>query len=59
MHFQPGQAELVRCVRGSILDVVVDIRRRSFGQWESAPAPCHRQAIYAKLESIHPLAVAD
>jgi dTDP-4-dehydrorhamnose 3,5-epimerase len=38
MHFQPGQSKLVRCVRGAILDVVVDIRRGStqFGQWESA-----------------------
>ena len=37
MHFQPGQAKLVRCVRGSILDVLVDIRpgSPSFGQWES------------------------
>jgi dTDP-4-dehydrorhamnose 3,5-epimerase len=26
MHFQPGQAKLVRCVRGAILDVIVDIR---------------------------------
>jgi dTDP-4-dehydrorhamnose 3,5-epimerase len=36
MHFQPGQAKLVRCARGSILDVVVDIRRGSpqFGHWE-------------------------
>ncbi len=36
MHFQPGQAKLVRCARGSILDVVVDIRRGSpdFGRWE-------------------------
>lgn len=39
MHFQVGQgaAKLVRCARGSILDVVVDIRRGSptFGEWES------------------------
>ena len=37
MHFQPGQAKLVRCARGAILDVVVDIRRGSpqFGQWEA------------------------
>jgi dTDP-4-dehydrorhamnose 3,5-epimerase len=36
MHFQPGQAKLIRCVRGAILDVLVDIRPRSpqFGQWE-------------------------
>jgi dTDP-4-dehydrorhamnose 3,5-epimerase len=37
MHFQPGQAKLVRCTRGAILDVIVDIRRGSpqFGVWES------------------------
>lgn len=36
MHYQPGQSKLVRCARGVILDVVVDIRRGSpqFGQWE-------------------------
>jgi dTDP-4-dehydrorhamnose 3,5-epimerase len=36
MHFQPGQAKLVRCARGSILDVLVDIRVGSpqFGEWE-------------------------
>jgi dTDP-4-dehydrorhamnose 3,5-epimerase len=36
MHFQPGQAKLVRCVRGAIFDVVVDIRPGSpqFGRWE-------------------------
>jgi dTDP-4-dehydrorhamnose 3,5-epimerase len=36
MHFQPGQAKLVRCVRGAIFDVVVDIRPDSltFGAWE-------------------------
>jgi dTDP-4-dehydrorhamnose 3,5-epimerase len=37
MHFQSGMAKLVRCVRGSILDVVVDIRPESpaFGRWEA------------------------
>jgi dTDP-4-dehydrorhamnose 3,5-epimerase len=36
MHFQPGQAKLVRCARGSIFDVIVDIRpgSASFGSWE-------------------------
>jgi dTDP-4-dehydrorhamnose 3,5-epimerase len=36
MHFQPGQAKLVRCVRGAIFDVLVDIRTGSpqFGEWE-------------------------
>jgi dTDP-4-dehydrorhamnose 3,5-epimerase len=36
MHFQPGQAKLVRCVRGAIFDAIVDIREGSpgFGSWE-------------------------
>lgn len=39
MHYQVGSgiAKLVRCARGAILDVVVDLRRGSphFGHWES------------------------
>ena len=37
MHFQPGMSKLIRCVRGSIVDVLVDIRRESatYGQWEA------------------------
>jgi dTDP-4-dehydrorhamnose 3,5-epimerase len=39
MHFQVGDgiSKLVRCPRGAILDVVVDIRRGSptFGHWEA------------------------
>jgi dTDP-4-dehydrorhamnose 3,5-epimerase len=39
IHFQtaPGQAKLVRCARGSIVDVAVDLRRDSgtYGQWEA------------------------
>jgi dTDP-4-dehydrorhamnose 3,5-epimerase len=38
LHFQtsPGQAKLVRCPRGRIFDVAVDLRRDSpgFGRWE-------------------------
>jgi dTDP-4-dehydrorhamnose 3,5-epimerase len=38
LHFQtePGQAKLVRCGRGRIWDVAVDLRRGSstYGQWE-------------------------
>ena len=37
MHFQPGMAKLLRCPRGAILDVLVDIRSGSptFGRWEA------------------------
>jgi dTDP-4-dehydrorhamnose 3,5-epimerase len=39
MHFQPGQAKLVRCARGAIVDVIADIRpgSPSFGSWEAFP----------------------
>jgi dTDP-4-dehydrorhamnose 3,5-epimerase len=37
MHFQPGMAKLVRCARGAVLDVLVDVRPGSpaFGRWEA------------------------
>jgi dTDP-4-dehydrorhamnose 3,5-epimerase len=40
VHFSdvpPGQAKYITCVRGAVLDVVVDIRTGSptFGQWEA------------------------
>ena len=40
MHFQKsvaGQAKLVRVITGSVLDVVIDIRKNSptYGQWEA------------------------
>jgi dTDP-4-dehydrorhamnose 3,5-epimerase len=36
MHYQPGMAKLIRCARGAIFDVLVDLRRSSpgFGRWE-------------------------
>jgi dTDP-4-dehydrorhamnose 3,5-epimerase len=38
LHFQtsPGQAKLVRCLRGRVWDVAVDLRRDSptYGRWE-------------------------
>ncbi len=36
LHVQPGMAKLVRCARGEIFDVVVDVRPGSaaFGRWE-------------------------
>jgi dTDP-4-dehydrorhamnose 3,5-epimerase len=58
MHFSigEGQAKLVRCARGSIFDVVVDIRRGSptFGQWEGHDLDdeSHRQ-LYVPLGFAH------
>ena len=52
LHFSdvpPGQAKYVQCVRGAVLDVVVDIRVGSatFGQWDSVLLDdVDRRAIY-------------
>jgi dTDP-4-dehydrorhamnose 3,5-epimerase len=49
LHFQtsPGQAKLVRCLRGRIWDVAVDLRRDSptYRRWEGHELDdeCHRQ----------------
>ena len=49
LHFQlrPGQAKLVRCARGTIWDVAVDLRRDSptYRRWEGVPLSdeIHRQ----------------
>jgi dTDP-4-dehydrorhamnose 3,5-epimerase len=58
MHFQlgDGQAKLVRCARGAVLDVVVDVRRESptFGRWEAATLDdeLHRQ-LYVPVGFAH------
>lgn len=52
VHFAdipPGQAKYVMCLRGAILDVVVDIRTGSptFGRWDSARLDeGNRRAVY-------------
>jgi dTDP-4-dehydrorhamnose 3,5-epimerase len=62
IHFQtePGQAKLVRCARGSIFDVAVDLRRGSptFGQWEGQVLDdeAHRQ-LYVPVGFGHGFAV--
>jgi dTDP-4-dehydrorhamnose 3,5-epimerase len=52
VHFAsvpPGQAKYVTCVRGAVLDVIVDIRvgSPSFGRWESVRLDdTDRQAVF-------------
>src|SRR4051794_33521147 len=58
MHFSigAGQAKLVRCARGRILDVVVDLRRASptYGEWESVELDDERaQQLYIPVGFAH------
>jgi dTDP-4-dehydrorhamnose 3,5-epimerase len=58
MHFQIGQgaAKLVRCARGAIVDVVVDLRRGSptFGDWEAFELTEHNlRSIYCPIGFAH------
>ncbi|MEN3305710.1 MAG: dTDP-4-dehydrorhamnose 3,5-epimerase [Micromonosporaceae bacterium] len=52
VHFAdvpPGQAKYVTCVRGTVLDVVVDVRRGSptFGRWDAVRLDdVDRRAVY-------------
>ena len=62
MHFSigDGQAKLVRCARGRIWDVVVDIRRGSptFGQWEGFELDDeHARQLYVPVGFAHGFAV--
>ena len=58
LHFQtsPGQAKLVRCSRGRIWDVAVDLRRDSptYGQWDGHELDdvAHRQ-LYVPVGFAH------
>jgi dTDP-4-dehydrorhamnose 3,5-epimerase len=62
LHFQtePGQAKLVRCPRGRIFDVAVDLRRDSpsFGRWEGHELDdvTHRQ-LFVPVGCAHGFAV--
>jgi dTDP-4-dehydrorhamnose 3,5-epimerase len=58
MHFSigAGQAKLVRCARGRILDVVVDLRGGSatYGQWESHELDdAHGRQLYIPVGFAH------
>lgn len=64
MHFSvgDGQAKLVRCARGSILDVVVDIRRGSptFGEWEGHSLDDHQmRMLYVPIGFAHGFCVTS
>lgn len=64
MHFQVGRgmSKLVRCARGAICDVVVDLRRGSptYGQWEAHTLDDenHRQ-IYVPIGFAHGFCVTS
>ncbi|MCW2967748.1 MAG: rfbC [Solirubrobacteraceae bacterium] len=58
MHFQLGDgiSKLVRCARGTIVDVLVDIRRGSptWAQWEAFElSDANRQILYAPVGFAH------
>jgi dTDP-4-dehydrorhamnose 3,5-epimerase len=58
MHFQLGRgmSKLVRCARGAILDVLVDVRRGSptFGHWESIELNDHNHLqLYCPIGFAH------
>lgn len=64
MHFQigDGASKLVRCGRGTIVDVVVDLRRSSptFGQWESFELSEHNmRVLYVPIGFAHGFCVTS
>ena len=64
MHFAvgAGQAKLIRCARGSLLDVLVDLRRGSptFGEWEAFVLDDERMLeLYAPVGFAHGFCVTS
>lgn len=64
MHFQIGRgvSKLVRCARGEIVDVLVDIRRGSptFGEWEAFTlSDSNRYVLYAPIGFAHGFCVVS
>ncbi|MBA3300265.1 MAG: dTDP-4-dehydrorhamnose 3,5-epimerase [Thermoleophilaceae bacterium] len=64
MHFQvgAGMSKLVRCSRGAILDVLVDIRRGSptFGEWEGFElTDVNHHQLYAPVGFAHGFVVTS
>ena len=64
MHFSigEGQAKLVRCARGSIVDVVVDLRRGSptFSEWEAFElSDENRRMVYCPIGFAHGFCVTS
>lgn len=59
MHYQEapfGEGKLIRCVRGGIYDVIVDIRRESstFGEWLSVDMSSeNKRAVYVPAGLAH------
>jgi dTDP-4-dehydrorhamnose 3,5-epimerase len=53
---RPGQPKLVRVARGTVFDVVVDLRRTSptFGEWESFELDdVHHRQLYVSIGFAH------
>jgi dTDP-4-dehydrorhamnose 3,5-epimerase len=64
IHFQVGRgvSKLVRCARGEIFDVLVDLRRGSptYGQWEGfALSDVNRHVLYAPVGFGHGFCVVS
>jgi dTDP-4-dehydrorhamnose 3,5-epimerase len=64
MHFQvgDGMAKLVRCARGAIVDVIVDVRKGSptFGEWEAFELDDEGlQALYVPIGFAHGFCVTS